>query len=65
MVPFVAQALDAKHAVVAERVFTDVQEEYVWDNVNASGVSSVRVQLHNNKKDYLHMSGVEVLGHLL
>ena len=65
MAPFVAQALGAKHAVVAERVFNDVQEEYVWDNVNASGVSSVRVQLHNNKKDYLHMSGVEVLGHLL
>ena len=65
IVPFIAQALDAKHAVVAEHVFTDVQEEYVWDNVNASGVSSVRVQLHNNKKDYLHMSGVEVLGHLL
>ena len=65
MVPFVAQALDAKHAVVAERVFTDVQEEYVWDNVNAFGVSSVRVQLLNNKKEFLHLSGVEVLGHLL
>lgn len=59
LVPFRLIILNGNGATTDEKEYSDVQDNYVWDNIYQVG-QVVRIELVNN--NYLHIAEVEVLG---
>jgi len=60
IIPFHMILLDVAGVKVAEKQFTEIQDEFVWEGANAGNVKSVKIRLDGS--NYLHMAEVFVMG---